>query len=108
VEAHKSPKRLWLASVAALVAANTLDLISSRGGMEANPLLQNGNGSLNMERGVALKAAISGGILVSELLFARRTAGGMRSFSISNFGTAAALTGLAVRNWRVGANPASK
>ncbi len=32
--------------------------------MEANPPLQNSNGSLNMERGMALKAAFSGGILL--------------------------------------------
>jgi hypothetical protein len=100
-QANKRSKRLWLASVAAVVAANALDLMSSRGGMEANPLLQNRNGSFNMRRGVGVKAAFSGGMLVSELLFARRTGGQTRSFAITNFGTAAALTGVAVRNWRV-------
>jgi len=108
IEGQKRSKRLWLASVAAVVAANALDLMSSRGGMEANPLLQSSNGSFNMGRGVALKAAFSGGMLLSEWVFARRTAGRMRSSSITNFGTAAALTGLAVRNWRLGAAPASR
>ncbi len=108
IEGQKRSKRLWLASVAAVVAANALDLMSSRGGMEANPLLQNSNGSFNTGRGVALKAAFSGGMLLSEWVFARGTPGGMRSFSITNFGTAAALTGLAVRNWRLGAGPASR
>ena len=108
IEAQKRSRRLWLASVAAVVTANTLDLMSSRGGMEANPLLQNSNGSFNMGRGVALKAAFSGGMLLSEWVFARRTAGGTRSFAITNFGTAAALTGLAVRNWRLEAGPTSR
>ena len=56
VEAQKRSRRLWWASVAAVVAASLLDVASSRGGVETNPLLQTGNGTFDTRRALMLKS----------------------------------------------------
>jgi hypothetical protein len=98
-------KRLWLVSVAATLAANALDVASSRNGVEANPLLQSPNGSYNMTRGILLKAGLSAGTIMGGLLILRHSPHQAKGLAIVNFGTAAALTGVAVHNWRLPASP---
>lgn len=45
-------------SYSALVAVNALDLLSSRGKLEANPLLRTPDGTFSLEKGVAMKAVL--------------------------------------------------
>jgi hypothetical protein len=100
-EPRKASRRLWVASVAALVAASALDIASSRNGIEANPLMRSQNGTFSMTRGVLLKSGFSTGIIVSGLLVSRHSPSAAKQLAIFNFGTAAALTGLSVRNWKM-------
>jgi hypothetical protein len=82
---------LWLASVATLVAAEGMDVASSRGGVEANPLMKHG--------GVAIKVSAVGAVVLIEWLATRHHPS--KALAVVNFAGAGALTGVAARNWRI-------
>ncbi len=108
IEAPKQPKKLWWASVAAVVAASLLDVASSQGGKEANPLLQGPNGTFSTGRALLLKSVASGGIIGIEAWVLHRSPSSARSASVVNFATAGTISALAVRNWRVASAPATQ
>jgi hypothetical protein len=95
-------KRLWIISVAALVAANLVDATSSMGQPELNPMLRNSRGQFSGGRALAFKSATSGGaVMVEALLMRRRRDVSLaRACAIANFGSATALTAVGVRNTR--------
>ena len=108
VEAQKHSRRLWWASVAVVVAAALLDVASSRGGVETNPMLRTANGTFNTRRALLLKSAATGGMLATEAWVMRRSPKSDRSAAVVNFVSGGAVVGLAVRNWNVAATPAPK
>jgi hypothetical protein len=109
VEAHKRSRRLWWASVALVVAASVLDVASSRGGVETNPLMRGRNGNFNTGRAVMLKSIAMGGMVATEALVLRRSPMSARGAAVANFATAGTITGLAIRNLKVPrAEPASR
>ena len=105
VEAQKRSKRLWWVSVAVVVAATLLDVASSRGGVETNPILRTRNGTFNTKRALLLKSAATGGMLATEAWVIRRSPSSDRSAATVNFVSGGALAGLAIRNWKVGTAP---
>jgi hypothetical protein len=61
----------WKASVAAVVVASVVDVHSSWGKQEANPVLASGDGRFGA-RGVAIKSLITGGALGAQWLLLRK------------------------------------
>ena len=109
VEVQKKSKRLWWASVALVVVASVLDVASSRGGIETNPLLRGPNGNFNTGRAVMLKTISMGGMVATEALLLRRSPQSARSAAMANFVTAGTVSGLAIRNLTIPkAGPASQ
>jgi hypothetical protein len=94
--------------VAVVVAATLLDVASSRGGVETNPMLRSGNGTFNTRRALLLKSAATGSMLATEAWVMRRYPNSGRSAAVVNLVTGGAVAGLAVRNWKVGTAPAAK
>jgi hypothetical protein len=88
--------------VAAVVAASLLDVASSRGGVETNPLLRSSNGTFDTKRALLFKSAATGGMLATEAWVMRRSPSSGRSAAVANFISAGAVAGLAARNWKVG------
>lgn len=64
---RKRWKRAWIASWAAFAVANVLDSRSSAGKMEANPLLQNADGTFASGRAAGIKAGTGGALLGMQL-----------------------------------------
>jgi hypothetical protein len=93
---------LWRVSVVALAAANCMDVQSSWGKRELNPALAGSRGEFGA-RGALLKAGITGGVVALEYLFLRvgRPRKLTRGLAIVNFGNAALVGSVAVRNWRL-------
>jgi hypothetical protein len=100
-EPHKRSKKLWLVSVAMVVAANALDVASARGRYEGNPLLRAPDGRFTVGRGALLKSAGFGTALVVEAFVLRENPRMANSAAVANFVTAAAVTAVAVRNWGI-------
>jgi len=64
-------KKHWVASWVAVAAVNFLDVHSSRGRLEANPLLRGRNGRFSTGKAVLLKAAVSGGLFAGQWAWMR-------------------------------------
>ena len=97
-EGHK----LWIASVSTLALANTLDIHSSWGKRELNPLLASSSGRFGQE-GALIKLGLQGGLMGLEYLITRGHPSGKtyKILSIFNFGASASLTSIAFRNYTV-------
>ncbi len=102
-ETHKPSKKLWLVSVAALVAANVFDVHSSLGRSEANTLLRDAQGRFNPQRGLLIKSSASGGSLLLQVLLFRIRGGEdlYKPAAIANFGCAGAIGSIALHNARI-------
>lgn len=100
VASRKRWKRVWIASWAAYAVANILDAKSSAGKMEANPLLQNADGTFNSGRATGLKAGAGAGLLGMQLWMIRKNPEKnlYKSFSIVNSAVAGGLGAVAVSN----------
>jgi len=96
----KRSKKRWVLSVAALVAAGAADVGTSYGGYEGNPLLRSADGRLKV-RGVAIKFGLLGAVIGVERLILRKHPEAERTAVVSNLIGAGALTGIAVRNYRL-------
>jgi hypothetical protein len=100
--AEKRPwKGNWWASVALVVAANCVDIHSSRGLGETNPLLRDGRGGFDLPRGVMIKSAATGGFLLMEFVLLRKMPRQKleKPFAITNAMAAAAVAATAARNY---------
>ena len=96
---------MWRWSLAALIAGNSLDVASTVGQSECNPVLSRGQFGV---RGVTIKGGVALITIVVERRILRNghryaaidAVTGYRALAIANFATEAALSGIAVRNWR--------
>ena len=95
MHAESVSRRLWRASIAALVAGNAADMASSWGRYEANPLL--GRGRFGV-RQAGIKAGVVGVSVAAQTLLVRRRA--EKPYAVANFAAAAALGAVAAHNLR--------
>lgn len=87
--------RAWRWSAAALVTGAAADVASSVGRYEMNPLARGSDGRFAVRRGIAIKAAVTGGVLLVGRL--DRKAG-----TVANCAVGGMWAGVAVRNTRTG------
>lgn len=88
--------RAHLADSALHLGATSLDMASSWGRPELNPLLRSADGRFGA-RGLTVKLAVFGGVELVKWRIARRHGKFARVLSLAPAG---AYTGVAVRNWR--------
>ncbi|HSW50189.1 MAG TPA: hypothetical protein VLH09_08445 [Bryobacteraceae bacterium] len=95
-------KRFWV-SVALVAAASVADVHSSRGLAEANPLLRNRQGGIDVARGVWIKSATVGGVVLLETLLLNKAPEHRleKPFTVINTLAAGAVTFTAARNYRI-------
>ncbi len=103
-------QRWWIGSALALAGAESVDVASSRGAQEANPLLRGAGGQFDTAKGIALKGAFTGAALLFEAFALRHhhTTGQFKMFAIANTVGAAGLAAVAVHNFHVNPRPASQ
>lgn len=95
---------LYVSSVASLVGANALDLASSWGRPELNPFLTPGsNGGRFGWQSATIKLGLTATTLLFQRHVLRRRPELRRPFAVSNFIAAGAMSGIAVRNYAIGA-----
>lgn len=94
-------KKRWIGSWLAVAAVSALDIHSSQGHGEANPLFRTSSGQFAGGKATLIKSAIGGGLFVSQLLIIRARPGNdcYKPFTVVNTVTAAALGGVVVRNY---------
>ena len=102
-KSDSSGRRLWLASICAVVVASSFDAATSWGKYEANSVLASSDGRFGA-KGVSIKAAIAGAGLLPQLLL-RHHKDFRTTFTIANFAEAAIYTGVSVHNLGI---PAAK
>ena len=101
VTPEKDPwNKRWKMSIAPLVASQSLDAASSYGMRELNPVLAGPDGAFGM-KATAIKFGVAGGLLGVEYIMVRKFPRSARFFTIVNWTTAGATTGLAIHNYRL-------
>jgi len=95
-----SGRKWYITSLAAWNVANTADVASSLGKWELNPLLSSGQGTFTAS-GAARKLAISGAVELVEYRLVHRRPSALKKAALVNFVAAAAISGVAIRNFRV-------
>jgi hypothetical protein len=95
-----SGKVLWRASLTSLAVANVMDVHSSWGKYELNPLLSGTNRTFGRD-GALLKMAFQGGLMGVEYLVTRGHASGRlyRALAFINFGAAGVIGSTAIHNY---------
>lgn len=88
---------LWHVSVAAYSGAQAFDAASSLGRIEANPLMRSADGRFGT-RGIAIKAGITGAVVLGQYLILRRRPQARRALAVVNFGVAAGVGVVGARN----------
>ena len=91
-------RRQWAISLAPLFASEALDAASSYGLRELNPLLAGSNGGFGM-KATAIKFGVVGALAGAEYLIVRKHPVSAKYFTIVNWVTAGATSGLAVHNF---------
>jgi hypothetical protein len=93
-------RKQWAISMAPLLVSETLDTASSYGMRELNPVLANSDGSFGM-KSASLKFGAVGALAGVEYVFVKKYPRSAKFFTIVNWTTAGATTGLAVHNFRL-------
>lgn len=92
--------RQWAISLVPLLASEGLDAASSYGMRELNPLLAGSDGGFGT-KATAIKFGVIGTLAGAEYLVIRSHPASAKFFTIVNWVTAGATTGLAVHNYRL-------
>jgi hypothetical protein len=90
----------WKISLAPLVASQALDVSSSYGMRELNPLLASANGGFEM-KGAAIKLGVTGVVVGVEYLIIRKYPRSARVISRLNWTTGIVTTGFAIHNYAI-------
>lgn len=93
-------KRIWKKSAIFLVTSSSIDIGSSLGKRELNPILAGHNGRFG-SRGVTIKLGLLAGNLTAQHLILRNNPEKHKQLAIINLCTAGAYTGIAARNFSV-------
>jgi len=96
---ERNMRVLWLTSIAAMTAGTAADAYSSWHKRESNSLLASSDGTFGV-KGVALKSAIAGAVLVPQILL-RKHHDWHLPFAASNFAEAGIFAGATVHNLSV-------
>ena len=96
--AHGSWQKKWAISLAPLVASEALDAASSYGLRELNPVLAQPDGRFGM-KAAGVKFGVIGGLIGVEYLLVRKYPRSAKFFTVINWTTAGATTGLAIHNY---------
>jgi hypothetical protein len=91
----RRPSHAWAFSVAFFIGTQAFDVASSRGQMEANPIL--GRGTFG-GRQIAIKGLLGGGFLLGEWLYTRRHPESRKAFMWANYAAGAATVGVGLSN----------
>jgi hypothetical protein len=96
-------RKAWIGSVAAFAVANVLDLHSSAGKMELNPLLRSADGQFSVGRAAALKGGIGAGFVALQgwMIHRNPEKNYYKHFTFANAAAAGGLGALAVRNYGI-------
>ena len=95
-----APRRLWLASIGAMILANVADAHSSWGAPEGNPVLRSSDGRFRY-RAIGIKVSIVSGLVIGHAVLLRRRPDAARACAGANFVAAGAFAGVAIRNYRM-------
>ena len=90
--------RRWAFSLAPLFASEALDAASSFGMRELNPLLASPNGGFGM-KATGIKFGVIGALAGAEYFLVKKYPRSAKLFTVLNWTTAGATTGLAVHNY---------
>jgi hypothetical protein len=90
----------WKWSLAPLAASQALDISSSYGMRELNPLLAERQGQFGAQSAV-LKLSVTAGLIGVEYLIVKAHPASARMFTKLNWGAAALTTGFAVHNFAI-------
>jgi hypothetical protein len=88
----------WAISLAPLVGSQALDAASSYGLRELNPVLAEPDGRFGM-KAAGVKFGVVGGLIAAEYLMVRKFPRSAKFFTVVNWTTAGATTGLAIHNY---------
>jgi hypothetical protein len=91
-------QKKWVISLAPLVASQALDSASSYGLRELNPMLAQPDGRFGM-KAAGIKFGAIGGLIFVESLLVRKYPRSTKFFTVINWTTAGATTGLAIHNY---------
>lgn len=101
VPAPKAPVAVsWKWSLAPLVASQALDITSSYGKRELNPLLAGPQGQFGVQSSL-LKVGVTVGLIGVEYLIVKAHPSAARTFTKLNWAAAALTTGFAVHNFSI-------
>jgi len=103
-------KKRWIASWVALVAVNALDLHSSRGHGEANPMFRAPDGRFATGKAALIKAGIGGSFFAAQFWAVRGKpdADHYKPLTLANTVAAGALAGIAAHNYSLPAPRAGR
>ena len=93
-------RKQWAISLAPLLASQSLDAASSYGMRELNPLLASPDGGFGM-KATSMKFGVIGALTGVEYVLVKKYPRSAKFFTIVNWTTAGATTGLAVHNFRL-------
>jgi hypothetical protein len=99
---YRKPLNLWKASAATLLAGNAMDVASSWGKRELNPVLAGSQGTFG-KNGALLKLGVAGGVVAVEYLVLRHRPSRSLAKALAwiNFGDAAVTGAVAGRNFGI-------
>jgi len=95
---HGNWQKRWAISLAPLIASEALDASSSYGLRELNPVLAQPDGRFGM-KAAGIKFGVIGGLVGVEYLLVRKFPRSAKFFTVINWTTAGATTGLAIHNY---------
>jgi hypothetical protein len=90
----------WKLSLAPLLASQALDVTSSYGKHELNPVLAGPRGQFGISS-VSVKIGVTAGVIGMEYLIVRVHPASARIFTKANWAAAAVTTGVAVHNFTI-------
>jgi hypothetical protein len=93
-------RKQWTISLAPLLVSESLDAASSYGMRELNPVLAGPDGNFGM-KSASLKFGVTGALAGVEYVLVKKYPRSAKFFTIVNWTTAGATTGLAVHNFRL-------
>jgi len=96
-------RRAYLASLLIVAGGNGMDIASSYGKRELNPLLKGADGTFDMSS-VGRKAAIVSVLALPQLYLVRRSPHRMKALTVANFALGVALMGISAHNFGVSAH----
>jgi hypothetical protein len=100
-ELHKSDfKRAWTRSVVGVIASQTLDVVSSYGMLERNPLLASADGGFG-PKAASIKFGYTAAAVGVEYLIVKKYPSAARILSKLNWSSAVLTSGLAVHNFAI-------